>query len=160
KRSESFMSSRLRSFVHAVHRNTPARWLANGAETLVFGTRLRARAATAILRQYYASDFRRQWVWQAHGEPHFLRHNGLLFELLAGDAGRGPYSLARAFYTAELVRDGDEVLDIGCGDGSYTKRFYAPKARHVDAIDIEESAIAYAEQHNAAPNICYALLDA
>jgi SAM-dependent methyltransferase len=154
------MSSRLRSFVHAVRRNAPARWLANAAETVVFGTGLRERAAKAILSQYYSSDFRRHWVWQIDGEPHYSRHNGLLFHLMAGDADHSVYGLARAFHSAELIRNGDEILDIGCGDGSLTKRFYAPRARHVDAVDIEDTAIAYSRKHNAAPNISYALLDA
>jgi 2-polyprenyl-3-methyl-5-hydroxy-6-metoxy-1,4-benzoquinol methylase len=74
--------------------------------------------------------------------------------------GQGIYSLTRAFLSAEIIGKGDYVLDIGCGDGSLTKRFYAPRAAHVDAIDIEERAINYAARHNPAANITYRRLDA
>jgi 2-polyprenyl-3-methyl-5-hydroxy-6-metoxy-1,4-benzoquinol methylase len=70
------------------------------------------------------------------------------------------FSLFRGLYCAEIIRDGDVVLDVGCGDGSLTKRFLAARAFHVDAIDIEPSAIACASSHNRAPNITYTVLDA
>ena len=52
------------------------------------------------------------------------------------------------------------VLDIGCGDGFFARRFFAPRASHVDAVDVEPSAIKHARRHNAASNVSYALLDA
>jgi cyclopropane fatty-acyl-phospholipid synthase-like methyltransferase len=58
------------------------------------------------------------------------------------------------------VRPGDEVLDIGCGDGFITKRFLAEHASRIDAIDIEPSAIAEANRWNTAANVRYSLLDA
>lgn len=146
------MTSRWRSFAHFVRSNDLLRWLAHAAEVVVFGTRIREQIATSFLGQYYESKFRRVWVWRVNGEQHFVHHDRLLFKTLQGSAGQGIYSLWRGFYSAEIVRDGDRVLDIGCGDGSYTKRFYAPRAGHVDGIDIEPSAISYARQHNAAEN--------
>jgi 2-polyprenyl-3-methyl-5-hydroxy-6-metoxy-1,4-benzoquinol methylase len=74
--------------------------------------------------------------------------------------GQGVYSLARAFYAAEHVKHGNSVLDIGCGDGSLTLRCLAPRASHVDAVDVEPSAISIARRKNAAPNITYEVLDA
>lgn len=52
------------------------------------------------------------------------------------------------------------MLDIGCGDGLFTKRFFASGAAQVDGIDIEPSAIETARAGKAAPDITYHLLDA
>jgi SAM-dependent methyltransferase len=52
------------------------------------------------------------------------------------------------------------VLDIGCGDGFFTKRFLAGRAQQVDAIDIDPTAIERANYANAAPNVRYVKLDA
>lgn len=51
-------------------------------------------------------------------------------------------------------------MDIGCGDGFLSKRFYAVRAARVDAVDIEKTAISTASKENPAPNVFYALLDA
>jgi SAM-dependent methyltransferase len=149
-----------RAIAKAIRSNAIARNLAHFAEVVLFGSEIRERFAKGLLSQYYRSIFRRQWAWQVYGEPHFSIHTGALFDLLDGRMGQGIYALTRAFLSAEIIGEGDHVLDIGCGDGGLTKRFYAPRAAHVDAIDIEQSAIAYAAKHNAAPNISYRRLDA
>ena len=59
-----------------------------------------------------------------------------------------------------VIRAGDALLDIGCGDGFFTRRFFAARAAQIDAIDIEPSAIATAQAAHSAPNIAYRLLDA
>lgn len=156
KTSKSFKSDLAR----AVRGNFVARNAAHLAELALFGSEVRERLAKNVLSLYYASVFRRQWAWHVYGEPHFSIHSGALFGLFDGSLGAGVYSLTRAFLSAEVIRDGAIVLDIGCGDGALTKRFYAPRARHVDAVDIEDSAIRYACRHNAAPNISYRRLDA
>jgi SAM-dependent methyltransferase len=148
------------AIVKAIRGNVIARNLAHFAEVAIFGTEIREKFAKGLLSHYYRSSFRRQWAWQLYGEPHFSIHSGALFSLLDGQMGQGIYSLTRAFLSAEIIREGDHVLDIGCGDGGLTKRFYAPRAAHVDAVDIEESAIKYAAKHNLAPNISYHRLDA
>jgi SAM-dependent methyltransferase len=131
----------------------------NFTEEFIFGTELRERLLTGVLSKYYASLFRRHWIWQAKGEPHFTLQSVNLFSLFFGGSPMGIFGLFRGFYCAEVVRDGDLVLDVGCGDGSLTKRFLAPRAAHVDAVDLEQSAISYASRHNSAPNITYARLD-
>ncbi|MBR1120150.1 class I SAM-dependent methyltransferase [Bradyrhizobium lablabi] len=148
------------AIARAVRGNAVARSLAHLGELAVFGSSLREKFARGLLSQYYRSVFRRHWAWQVYGEPHFSLHSVSLFDLLDGRLGQGIYSLTRAFLSAEIIREGDHVLDIGCGDGALTRRFYAPRAAHVDAVDIEESAIHYAARHNAAPNISYRKLDA
>jgi SAM-dependent methyltransferase len=126
-------------------------------ERLAFGGRLRERVLRRALGAYYRSLFRRQWAW-SEGPPHFFDHRIGMFELLAGRGN--PYAYARGFHAAEVVRRGDRVLDIGCGDGFFTSTFFAPRAAVVDAVDIEPSAIAHAQQHHARPNVRFALADA
>lgn len=156
KTTKSFKSGLAR----AVRGNIVARNAAYLAELALFGSEVRERLAKGVLSLYYASVFRRQWAWHIYGEPHFSIHSGALFGLFDGSLGAGVYSLTRAFLSAEIIREGAIVLDIGCGDGALTKRFFAPRAGHVDAVDIEESAIRYAVKHNPAPNISYHRLDA
>jgi cyclopropane fatty-acyl-phospholipid synthase-like methyltransferase len=33
------------------------------------------------------------------------------------------------------VREGSRLLDIGCGDGFFTKRFFATRCAHIDTVD-------------------------
>ena len=148
------------AIARAIRGNDVARNLAHLGEIAIFGSELREKLAKGLLSHYYRSVFRRQWAWQVYGEPHFSLHSGALFSLLDGQIGQGIYALMRAFLSAEIIREKDYVLDIGCGDGALTKRFYAPRAAHVDAIDIEESAVRYAIKHNPASNISYRRLDA
>jgi 2-polyprenyl-3-methyl-5-hydroxy-6-metoxy-1,4-benzoquinol methylase len=136
------------------------RKVAEWSERTLFGGERRESFVKSVLLAHYESRFRRQWKWQAYGAPHFEDTSYILFRLFAGEFGEGVYHLTRAMLSAEAVTDGAVILDIGCGDGGFTKRFLAPKASHVDAIDIEPSAIEWASLHNAAPNISYALSDA
>lgn len=129
-------------------------------ERIVFGGALRERFAKMILTAHYGSRHRRHWTWRAHYEPHFTDHEINFFRLYSGNVDQSIYGLTRAFLSADAVSQGDVVLDIGCGDGGFTKRFLAPKASHVDAIDIEGSAIKWAGAKNPAPNITYLQSDA
>jgi 2-polyprenyl-3-methyl-5-hydroxy-6-metoxy-1,4-benzoquinol methylase len=148
------------AIARAIRGNVAARSLAHLGEVAIFGSEAREKFAKGLLSHYYRSVFRRQWAWQVYGEPHFSIHSGSLFNLLDGELGKGIYAFTRAFLSAEIVGDGDNVLDVGCGDGGLTKRFYAPRAAHVDAIDIEPSAIDYAVKHNSASNVSYRRLNA
>src|SRR3954453_20481443 len=126
-------------------------------ERLAFGGRLRERVLLVLLGAYYRSLFRRQWTWSEE-PPHFFDHRIGAYDLLVGRGS--PYPQARAFHAAEMVRRGDKVLDIGCGDGFFTSRFLAARASAVDALDIEDSAIEHACRHNARPNVSYRQADA
>lgn len=129
-------------------------------EALFFGTRLRLALVDALTAAYHSSDFRRRFIWQIWGEPHFTDVKGVLHSLYRGKAGLDVYSLTRAFAVMEVLNEGDVVLDIGCGNGGLTKRFLAPKAGHIDALDIEKSAIDCALKDNASPKIKYFCCDA
>lgn len=117
----------------------------------------RERLLLRLLDLHYRTLFLRQWRW-ADEAPHFFDHRIGSF-IFASGKGHG-FGYLRGFFASELVRDGDRVLDIGCGDGFFARRFFAARGASVDAIDIEPSAIEHAERHNAAPQIRYRLQDA
>lgn len=69
---------------------------------------------------------------------------------------RGPeniFWLERAIYASSLIRKGDTILDIGCGDGIYSGKFYSIKAKFVDAIDIDSNAIKHAKKLYSRKNV-------
>jgi SAM-dependent methyltransferase len=126
-------------------------------ERLVHGGPRRERVLRRLLGAHYWSLFRREW--QLSGEPpHFFDHRFDAFKLL-DDVG-GVHPLTRAFFAAEVLREGDVVLDIGCGDGFFDRAFFADRVAHIDAIDIEQSAIEHSRRVNPAPTIAYARMDA
>jgi SAM-dependent methyltransferase len=129
------------------------------SELLVWGGERRERVLLGLLGGYYSSLFRRQWKYGAE-EPHFFSHRINAFRFGFADGGARPESFYRGFFCSEVIREGDRVLDIGCGDGFFTKRFLSPRAQTIDAVDIEPAAIRDCLQFNRAPNITYRELDA
>jgi SAM-dependent methyltransferase len=111
------------------------------------------------LKKNFELKFLREWTYNSN-PPHFYdqRHN--IVDLGFGTAAAGAFPLYRAFYTSEVIAQGDKVLDIGCGDGFFTLRFYSIKASMVDAVDIEPSAIEHCLKYNASPKINYKQIDA
>lgn len=71
-----------------------------------------------------------------------------------------PPWLNRGFYARECIKEGDVVLDIGCGNGFFDQYFFVDVASKIDAIDIEEDAIINAKKNNAHEKIRYFRLDA
>jgi SAM-dependent methyltransferase len=124
---------------------------------IVGGGARRERLLLRLLQLHYRTLFLRQWRW-ADQEPHFFDHRIDSFGFATGTYHG--FGLFRGFFAAELVRDGDRVLDIGCGDGFFTRRFFTERGATVDAIDVEPTAIAHAQRHNASPQIRYRLQDA
>jgi SAM-dependent methyltransferase len=113
------------------------------------------RLVMGLLRFWARAEFHRQW---GRGEPpHFTDHR-LGTILLA--VGRGtPYNYYRGFQAAEVMHGG-RGLDIGCGDGFFDRWFFSDRACHIDAVDVDPTAIAVARERNAATNIDYHLADA
>jgi SAM-dependent methyltransferase len=126
-------------------------------EAVLWGGRRRERALIWLLGRHYDSVFRRQWVLAAE-PPHFFDHRIDGFALVGGRAA--PLPFYRAYFATELLRESDMVLDIGCGDGYFTSRFFAPYCAAVDGIDIEASAIDHAHEVNPAPNVRFIRADA
>ena len=134
----------------------PPRFLV-AAENAVWGGERRERALLALLRRHYESLFRRQWMHSVE-PPHFYDHRIGSFAFAIGV--EPPFSYRRGFFATEVIRRGDVLLDIGCGDGFFARRFFSPLCSHVDAIDVEASAIDHARRRNSAPNIRYEVTDA
>jgi protein-L-isoaspartate O-methyltransferase len=68
--------------------------------------------------------------------------------------------LSRGFFAQDVLKPNSIVLDIGCGDGFFSARFSAPRCRHVDAIVVEPTAVAFARRHHHVRNVTYHLADA
>jgi SAM-dependent methyltransferase len=126
-------------------------------EAALWGGRRRERALIWLLGRHYDSLFRRQWVLAAE-PPHFFDHRLDGFALVG--RGAAPLPFYRAYFATELLRETDAVLDIGCGDGYFTSRFFAPHCAAVDGIDIEASAIDHANAVNPASNVRFVRADA
>ena len=137
------------------HLGRPARVV----EHAVGGGRLRERLLLRALGAHYASRLRREWLWTDE-PPHFFDHRIGAFDLAFGSAKSGPYPWFRAFFAAEVIRDGDVLLDIGSGDGFFTARFLAPRCQAVDGLDVDPAAIETARRENATANVHYHLTDA
>lgn len=67
--------------------------------------------------------------------------------------------MERAFYALDKIQKGDEVLDIGCGDGSFDGIFFADKAKRVMAIDRDQIAILHARKYYKRDNVDYYRFD-
>jgi 2-polyprenyl-3-methyl-5-hydroxy-6-metoxy-1,4-benzoquinol methylase len=128
-------------------------------ESALWGGAGRESALIKLLDRYYYSLYRRQWELSDE-EPHFFSQRIGFFKFAFGDDGIGPYAFYRGFFGSEVIQPDDQLLDIGCGDGFFTKRFLSTRCAKVDAVDIEPSAIESAQLYNDAPNIRYQLLDA
>jgi SAM-dependent methyltransferase len=125
------------------------------------GSRAIERALLFALGKYYASRLRLQWHWTEEEErPHFFEHRMGMFQFAFGDARVGPYPYNRGFFSSQIIRDKECLLDIGCGDGFMTRRFYASRCSAVDGLDIEPTAIDTARAQNGAPNVAYHRIDA
>ena len=131
--------------------------LARVAEPLLWGGRRRERALIWLLGKHYDSLFRRQWLL-APEPPHFFDHRLDGFALVG--PGAAPLPFYRAYFATELLRESDVLLDIGCGDGYFTSRFFAPLCAEVDGIDIEATAVEHAAAVNPAPNVRFLRSDA
>jgi SAM-dependent methyltransferase len=132
---------------------------ARSAERIVWGAERRRRLFERLLRGHYESRLRRDWIYVApDAAPHFFDHRHDALALVTGDGKVEGF--LRAFYALDVIRGGDEVLDIGSGDGFFTRHFLAPRAGHVDAVDVERTAIEHARREHAHPRVAYHLLDA
>jgi len=128
-------------------------------ELFIGGGVFREKILLTLLSWHYSSRFRRQWIWSCDEEMHFEDHRIEMFNFAFG-RHFGPYVFYRAFFSSELIREGDSILDIGCGDGFFTKAFFSIKCDSIDAIDIEENAILMAKKYNSSEKITYYRMDA
>lgn len=149
----------MKSLISARFRHQIKTWLNLTIPRLVSGDERWENILVRLLDQHYQHRLQRDWLSAAEA-PHFFDHRIGMFNFIFTDSARGPYPYARGFFSAEVLRDGDTLLDIGCGDGFFARRFFAERCAHIDALDIEPDAIKTARLHNSAPNISYHLIDA
>lgn len=128
-------------------------------DRVAWGGIKRERLLLRLLGGYYDSVFRRTWLYSGT-HPHYFSQRINAFRFGLGPDSPPPEVMYRGFFSSEVVRTGDRVLDIGCGDGFFTKRFIGHAASSVDGVDIDDDAIAEAMQFNSAPNVAYTRLDA
>lgn len=97
--------------------------------------------------------FLRDWQLEARGRPQFFKQEMNL--------GRWRFEpscwsfTARGVYARELMFKGCKVLDLCCGDGSYSYLFFSDIAGSVDAVDNDPYAIAYASRYHRARSLAY-----
>jgi SAM-dependent methyltransferase len=144
--------------LRVVDGRTVARPLAHALQLVIGGGRLRERMLLGLLGVHYESRFVRDW-WTGT-PPHFFNHRIGAFSVAYRRPSKAALAWARAFAVADIVEAGDRALDVGCGDGFFTSRITAPLCSHVDAIDIDPSAIGHARKFNSAANVTYHLADA
>jgi len=59
----------------------------------------------------------------------------------------------RGLFANLIINEGDNVLDIGSGDGIYSGLFFSKRAKHVDAVDSDLNAINHSKNHYQKFNI-------
>ena len=119
----------------------------------------REKVLVDLLGTHFQVKHRLDWELSEEA-PHFYDFRSGVFALGFGDAPPSSHTLDRAAMARDTFADGDRVLDIGCGDGFFTRRFYSDRAGRIDAIDVEDSAIAHAGRYHAHPKINYVKCDA
>lgn len=101
--------------------------------------------------------FIRDWQLEANGRPQFFKHRINL--------ARWPFVssrwafVARGVYSRENMFRGCKVLDLCCGDGSYSYLFYSDIASHIDAVDNDSIAIKYARKYHSNSKIIFHQID-
>jgi SAM-dependent methyltransferase len=101
--------------------------------------------------------FLRDWKLEVLGRPQFFKHQ---IDLSRWPSQPSRWSFtARGVYAREDMFDGCKVLDLCCGDGSYSFLFFSDIAGTIDAVDRDRHALAYARRQFAAPNISYHEID-
>jgi len=119
----------------------------------------REKILVGLLERHFQIRHRLEWELSQES-PHFYDFRSGVFSLGFGDAPPSSHTLDRAAMARDTFAAGDRVLDIGCGDGFFTRRFYSDRAGHIDAIDVEDSAIDHARRYHGHPKINYAKCDA
>lgn len=115
--------------------------------------RLSQRATGALAGLLFVRD----WRLEAFGRPQFFKHQINLSRWIT-EPGRWSFT-ARGVYARENMFKGCHVLDLCCGDGSYSYLFFSDIAGRVDAVDNDPHAIAYARRYRNSPVVSYHKLD-
>lgn len=116
---------------------------------LAWVQRLSARVGSVIIL--------RDWTLQAYGWPQFFKHR-INLARWSVEPQRWSF-VARGVYAREQMFRGCTVLDLCCGDGTYSRYFFSDIASRVDAVDIDDHGLAYARRYNGGGPIRYHRID-
>jgi SAM-dependent methyltransferase len=120
---------------------------------LDFAVRASQRMSSFFARLLFIRD----WQLEARGRPQFFKH-AINLAQWPFDPARWAFT-ARGVYARESMRRGSKVLDLCCGDGAYSRLFFADIAGQVDAVDLDEYALDYARRYHSAPVVRFHRLD-
>jgi SAM-dependent methyltransferase len=95
--------------------------------------------------RFLAMAYVKAWDWQ---NLHWFDHR---FDGLYGK--KVWYWQERGVLGAQIVRQTDKVLDLCCGDGFYDRIYLSARAKHIDALDLDPSAIRLAKSQNLSENL-------
>ena len=116
--------------------------------------RMAQRTAYLTARLAYFYD----WVVMPYGWPQFFNHQINLYQWMYRPSAWN--FTARGVYARERMFRGCKVLDLCCGDGSYSYLFFSDIAGAIDAVDRDPQALLHARKYYASrPNIRYRRLD-
>ncbi len=111
--------------------------------------RLAQRAAHATAGFLFVRD----WRLQTQGRPQFFKHQ-INLSRWTFEPSRWSFT-ARGVYAREHMFRGCRVLDLCCGEGSYSYLFFSDIAGSIDAVDNDPHALAYARAWHKTPVISY-----
>jgi SAM-dependent methyltransferase len=101
--------------------------------------------------------FFRDWDLMAYGRPQFFNHQLNLY-LWLKDPKQWAFT-ARGVYPRERMFFGCKVLDLCCGDGSYSYLFFSDIAGRIDAVDNDLTALDFARKNYRLKNLVFYHLD-
>ena len=142
------LRQKIKRSLRAIAQKLPLRFIPLDA-LLWLSSRLVAKVSSAL--------FFRDWILESQGRPQFFKHQI--------NIGRWPLEperwsfSARGVYSRENMFEKCKVLDVCCGDGSYSYMFFSDIAGHIDAIDNDEYALQYAKKYFSKEIINYQLVD-
>ncbi len=113
-----------------------------------------ANTCFAIHRTYYKQQL--ESVYNSRNSPSWFDHRIDLYYCWPHNL----FWLERGVFPRRYMTEGCRVLDLFCGDGFFSKYFYATIAGHIDAVDKDPSAIAHAVRHHSHEKITYVVCDA
>lgn len=113
-------------------------------------TKAMASLCERYLKNFWRLTYRRI-MWH-YPHPVWFPHR---LDLYTWQEHRNCHFLERGIYSHQVINPGDTVLELCCGDGFYSYFFFSGKAAHVDAVDIDDMALAHARQYHSSPNISY-----
>jgi SAM-dependent methyltransferase len=91
-------------------------------------------------------------------------HHGCYVDTRFASSGVGAHIMGREWHTAMEIADrlgisrSGRVLDVGCGDGSFSNRILAQNFESVQGVDFSEASIKRA-RGEAAPHVSFQLMD-